>query len=92
MRCLGLNVHKDFAELAEALPGGAMRQLGRIRTMARDLQGSREQVARDIARLLAGCGLATSSLAAAAQWPPQTIVVHQNALDFGRRSSSGVLK
>lgn len=32
MRWLGLDVHKDFAEVAEAVPGGSQRQLRRIRT------------------------------------------------------------
>lgn len=40
MRCLGLDVLKDFAELAEALPGGTVRQLGRIRTTAVELRDS----------------------------------------------------
>lgn len=31
-RVIGLDVHKDFAEVAEALPGGRVRQLGRIET------------------------------------------------------------
>jgi transposase len=65
MRCLGLDVHKDFAEVAEALPGGGIRQLGRIRTTPSALRafaetlGANDQVALEatintfaIARLL----------------------------------------
>jgi len=47
MRCLGLDVHKDFAELAQALPGGAVRQLGRIRTTAADLRAFAESLGPD---------------------------------------------
>ena len=47
MRWLGLDVHKDFAELAEALPGGAVRQLGRIRTTPTALRAFAENLGPD---------------------------------------------
>ena len=65
MRWLGLDVHRDFAEIAEASPGGVVRRLGRIRTTPTDLRafaeslGAEDQVAMEapintfaIARLL----------------------------------------
>jgi transposase len=65
MRWLGLDVHKDFAEIAEASPGGVIRRLGRIRTTPTELRafaeslGAEDQVAMEatintfaIARLL----------------------------------------
>lgn len=65
MRSLGLDVHKDFAEVAEALPGGGARRVGRIETSPKALRafaatlGSDDQVALEatintfaIARLL----------------------------------------
>ena len=33
-RVIGLDVHKDFAEVAEALPGGGVRQLASRRNNA----------------------------------------------------------
>lgn len=66
MRWLGLDVHKDFAEIAEASPGGIVRRLGRIRTTPTELRafaeslGAEDQMAMEatintfaIARLLA---------------------------------------
>src|SRR2546425_1507038 len=47
MRCLGLDVHKDFAEVAEALPGGAARPLGRIRTTPAELRAFAESLGPD---------------------------------------------
>src|SRR5207245_11387120 len=47
MRWLGLDVHKDFAELAEALPGGVVRQLGRIRTTPAELRAFAESLGPD---------------------------------------------
>ena len=47
MRWLGLDVHKDFAELAEALPGGNVRQLGRIRTTPAAMRTFAESLGRD---------------------------------------------
>jgi transposase len=47
MRWLGLDVHKDFAEVAEALPAGAARQLGRIRTTPADLRAFAETLGPD---------------------------------------------
>jgi hypothetical protein len=44
MRYLGLDVHKDFAEVAEALPGGAARPLGRIRTTPAELRAFAESL------------------------------------------------
>jgi hypothetical protein len=65
MRWLGLDIHKDFAEIAEASPGGVVRRLGRIRTTPTELRafaeslGAEDQVAMEatintfaIARLL----------------------------------------
>jgi len=65
MRWLGLDVHRDFAEIAEASPGGVVRRLGRIRTTPTELRafaeslGAEDQVAMEatintfaIARLL----------------------------------------
>jgi transposase len=47
MRSLGLDVHKDFAEVAEALPAGAVRRLGRIRTTPAALRAFAEQLGPD---------------------------------------------
>ena len=47
MRWLGLDVHKDFAEVAEALPGGNVRQLGRIRTTPAELRAFAESLRPD---------------------------------------------
>lgn len=47
MRSLGLDVHKDFAEVAEALPGGAVRRIGRVRTTPMALRAFAEQLGPD---------------------------------------------
>ncbi len=47
MRSLGWDVHKDFAEVAEALPGGIVRQLGRVRTTPDALRAFAEQLGPD---------------------------------------------
>jgi transposase len=47
MRSLGLDVHKDFAEVAEALPGGALRRLGRVRTTPDALRAFAQRLGAD---------------------------------------------
>src|SRR5229473_1664910 len=41
---LGLDVHRDFAEVAEAVPGGGVRRIGRVRTTPAALRAFAERI------------------------------------------------
>jgi transposase len=47
MRSLGLDVHKDFAEVAEVVPGKGVRRLGRVGTTPAALRAFAEQLGPD---------------------------------------------
>jgi transposase len=44
VRSIGLDVHKDFAEVAEAVPGGGVQRVGRVRTTPESLRAFAERL------------------------------------------------
>jgi transposase len=47
VRSIGLDVHKDFAEVAEAVPGGGVQRVGRVRTTPEALRAFAERLGPD---------------------------------------------
>jgi hypothetical protein len=47
VRSIGLDVHKDFAEVAEAMPGGGVQRVGRVRTSPEALRAFAERLGPD---------------------------------------------
>jgi transposase len=47
VRSIGLDVHKDFAEVAEVMPGGGVQRVGRVRTTPESLRAFAERLGPD---------------------------------------------